>query len=203
MATPHVAGVASLLLSAAPSLTPHEARTAILESVDLKPSLAGKTVSQGRLNAHAALEALPGEPDPDPEPPPEEPEPDLLPEADPDGPQPAPTPEPEPPIGPAPPAPTTIADSGVGPRAGFVRRPGWVKRTPRNWAWGRFQFRSSSRGASFLCKVDRSRYRRCGERAAWRFGIGRHVVRVKARDGAGNVSPNAVVHRFRVERAPG
>jgi subtilisin family serine protease len=59
MATPHVAGVAALLLAKNPAATVAMLRSAILSSVDLKPSLAGKTVTGGRLNAMKALAALP------------------------------------------------------------------------------------------------------------------------------------------------
>ena len=55
MATPHVAGVASLLLSKRPDLAPVEVRQAILQGTDSVESLSGKTVSGGRLNAYGAL----------------------------------------------------------------------------------------------------------------------------------------------------
>jgi len=55
MATPHVAGVAALLWSANPSWTYQQVRNRIFSSVDKIPSLAGKTVTGGRLNAHRAL----------------------------------------------------------------------------------------------------------------------------------------------------
>ena len=55
MSTPHVTGVASLLLSKRPELTPEEIRAAILEGTDPLDSLSGKTVSGGRLNAYGAL----------------------------------------------------------------------------------------------------------------------------------------------------
>ena len=55
MAAPHVTGVASLLLSKRGDLTPAEIRSAILSGTDSIPSLEGKTVSEGRLNAFGAL----------------------------------------------------------------------------------------------------------------------------------------------------
>ena len=55
MAAPHVTGVASLLLSKRGDLTPAEIRSAILSGTDSIPSLQGKTVSEGRLNAFGAL----------------------------------------------------------------------------------------------------------------------------------------------------
>ncbi len=55
MAAPHVSGVASLLLSEFPGLSPQEVKERILETVDLIPALEGITVSEGRLNAFNAL----------------------------------------------------------------------------------------------------------------------------------------------------
>ncbi|MEL7313960.1 MAG: S8 family serine peptidase, partial [Cyanobacteria bacterium J06559_3] len=55
MASPHVTGVVSLLLAENPDLTPPEIKTRLIETVDPLPSLAGNTVSGGRLNAFNAL----------------------------------------------------------------------------------------------------------------------------------------------------
>lgn len=55
-ATPHVSGAAALLLSVHPAATPVEVRRALMDSVDRLPALAGKVVSQGRLNIARALE---------------------------------------------------------------------------------------------------------------------------------------------------
>jgi hypothetical protein len=56
MATPHVSGVAALLLSAC-SLNTAGVRSAMLANVEARASLAGRTVSGGRLNARRALAA--------------------------------------------------------------------------------------------------------------------------------------------------
>jgi len=58
MATPHVVGLAGLLLSVNPNLTVSELRNAILNTVDRKPSLSGKVSTGGRINARAALASL-------------------------------------------------------------------------------------------------------------------------------------------------
>jgi subtilisin family serine protease len=58
MATPHVAGLAGLLLSVNPSLTVAQLRNAILSTVDRKTSLSGKVSSGGRINARAALASV-------------------------------------------------------------------------------------------------------------------------------------------------
>jgi len=58
MATPHVAGLAGLLLSVNPNLTVSQLRNAILNTVDRKASLKGKVSSGGRINARAALASV-------------------------------------------------------------------------------------------------------------------------------------------------
>jgi subtilisin family serine protease len=59
MATPHVAGVAALLLSNRPALTVSEAKDALLKSVDVLPQWNGVVASGGRLNAFQTLNAGP------------------------------------------------------------------------------------------------------------------------------------------------
>lgn len=59
MATPHVAGAAALLLGKDPNLGYSEVKSLLLSGVDPSPSLAGKTVTGGRLNAANSLAALP------------------------------------------------------------------------------------------------------------------------------------------------
>jgi len=58
MAAPQVTGVVALLAAAKPGITVAEARAAILGSTTPVASLAGKTVTGGRLDAAAALHAL-------------------------------------------------------------------------------------------------------------------------------------------------
>ena len=55
MATPHVTGVAALLLSLAPQLTASQLKQVILATVDPLPSLSGTTVTGGRLDAASAV----------------------------------------------------------------------------------------------------------------------------------------------------
>ena len=56
-ATPHVAGVAALLRQMRPEATVADLKHWILDNVDPLPTLAGRCVSGGRLNAYAALRA--------------------------------------------------------------------------------------------------------------------------------------------------
>ena len=55
MATPHVSGVAALILSKSPNLSVAKLREKLLGSVDKLPHLQGRTASGGRLNAAKAL----------------------------------------------------------------------------------------------------------------------------------------------------
>ena len=54
-AAPHVSGVAALVLAQNPGMTVAQLKDRILTTVDPLPSLAGKTVTGGRLNAFRAL----------------------------------------------------------------------------------------------------------------------------------------------------
>jgi subtilisin family serine protease len=58
MATPHVTGVVALAKSLWPSATVEEIKAAVLNGVDPVPSLAGRTVTGGRLNAFNTLQQL-------------------------------------------------------------------------------------------------------------------------------------------------
>jgi len=57
MATPHVSGVAGLVWSLNPSLSPLEVKQILLDNVDPISSMAGITLTGGRVNAQAALAA--------------------------------------------------------------------------------------------------------------------------------------------------
>ncbi|MGD0551150.1 MAG: S8 family serine peptidase [Sedimentisphaerales bacterium] len=59
MATPHVAGVAALLLAYNPSMSLSELKTRLIWTGDLVDSLADKTITGRRLNAYNALTASP------------------------------------------------------------------------------------------------------------------------------------------------
>ncbi|HVG18057.1 MAG TPA: S8 family peptidase [Blastocatellia bacterium] len=55
MASPHVAGIAALLLSKEPSLTPAEVKQRIIMTAEPIPALVSKAVSSGRVNAFDVL----------------------------------------------------------------------------------------------------------------------------------------------------
>jgi hypothetical protein len=61
-----------------------------------------------------------------------------------------------------------------------------------------FRFRSSVPRSTFLCKLDRRRFRRCRSPYVLRHLRGQHVFRVKARAPGGAVDRTPAVWRFRV-----
>jgi hypothetical protein len=64
-----------------------------------------------------------------------------------------------------------------------------------------FRFAAGERGATFACKLDRGRFKRCTSPKTYRkLGPGRHVFRVRARDRAGNVDPTPTVKRFKIRK---
>lgn len=86
------------------------------------------------------------------------------------------------------------------PRTTISRHPPKLIRTHRRKLRERFRFRSNEAGVVFVCKVDRGLLRFCGSRISRRFGAGKHVVQVRARDGAGNVDRTPAVFHFQVKR---
>ncbi len=84
------------------------------------------------------------------------------------------------------------------PKAFFAKHPLKLIRTHKRKARETFRFASNQSGVTFICAVDRGRFHRCGAKLSRWFGSGKHAVRVKARDAAGNVDPTPAVFRFRV-----
>ena len=58
MATPHVAGVAALLLAKNPTLTWRQLKDAILSSVDVRLNMTNLVATSGTVNAARALAAV-------------------------------------------------------------------------------------------------------------------------------------------------
>jgi len=75
----------------------------------------------------------------------------------------------------------------TGPPARFARRT------------ARFTFRSSETGSTFQCRLDAGRFRACSARKTYRgLALGRHILRVRAKDRAGNLDPTPARHVWRV-----
>ncbi len=87
------------------------------------------------------------------------------------------------------------------PNTFFKQKPRKTLRTQRRRAKAVFRFGSNEPGVSFVCKIDGGFWRFCKPRLVRRLRVGKHVVRVKARDAAGNVDRTPAVYRFEVKRA--
>jgi len=87
------------------------------------------------------------------------------------------------------------------PNTFFKRKPRKTLRTKGRRAKAIFRFGSNERDVSFVCKIDGGFWRFCKPRLVRRLRVGKHIVRVKARDAAGNVDRSPAVYRFEVKRA--
>ncbi len=210
-AAPHAAGVVALMKAAEPAAGPAELRAALAGTATPFASYGPCATGAGILEAVGALSAVLGGPSSAPEtcesPDASGPVVKAAGEWDRAVPEPEPEPEPEPAPQPAPEAtivPQTFAEEA---EAAPARPATWLRRHPRHRVRTRrtpvrlvFRFASDQSRATFLCKIDRGRFRRCSARLSRRFGTGRHVVKVKARSSAGLVDQTPAVFRFRVQR---
>ena len=98
---------------------------------------------------------------------------------------------------PNPPSESPIADI-IPPRTELLHRPAKRVFTVRRWRRVVFAFRSDDPGASFRCRLDRRRFRRCRSPRAYRLRPGRHFVRIFAVDAAGNRDATPARFAFRV-----
>jgi hypothetical protein len=106
----------------------------------------------------------------------------------------APAPSPAPTSSPTPlPAPTPSA-----PGTSILRHPPKLIRTSARSVRLGFRFGSDQGGATFLCKVDRARFRSCPTRFARRYAQGRHLLQVKARGAGGLFDLSPAAFGFRV-----
>lgn len=204
-AAPHAAGVAALMLEAEaeaePPPTPAGIRLALQEGATPVGESQPCAVGAGLVDAVGAFQALSSE---EPFTPPEclPPTSEVLPEearasgdwgseVPPASPTATPTPEP---------APAGLPPQSVRPRTFFRHRPPHLIRTRTLRAKAVFRFGSNLADASFVCRIDGGLLRVCPPRLAQRYTIGRHVLRVFARDAAtGDFDRTPAVYRFRVK----
>ena len=183
MAAPHVAGVGALVRAAAPGATATQVVKAILDGASAMPSddPARPTVTHGIADACQAIAVATGG--------------DVAADCPASSENVIPQPPAVPSLGTASP----LVDQ-TPPGTFFGRHPPKLIRIRARRATVAFRFRSNELGAAFICKVDTGLLRFCAERLTQGFRIGRHSVRVAARDAAGNVDRTPAVFRFRVKR---
>jgi len=86
------------------------------------------------------------------------------------------------------------------PRTFIAAHPPSLVRTRAAKVRESFRFGSNEADVTFVCKVDGGLLRFCGPRISRRFDAGKHTVKVRARDAAGNVDHSPAVFHFRVKR---
>ena len=195
-AAPHTAGVAALMLEEEPGASPAEIREALIESGSEVGSFGSCAVGGGLVEALGAMEAITAGP---PFTPAEECEP---PESPPGEVFVAPGDwGSEEPVTPPPPTPTPVPPTPqpLPPVTRIVKHPAKTVRTRSRTARVVFRFGADQAGISFLCKVDGGAFRACSGRFVHRFGLGAHVVRVKAVGSTGLADSTPAVFRFRVK----
>ena len=93
----------------------------------------------------------------------------------------------------------TYIEDSLAPRTRITLGPG--AKTRRRTAVFRFLDATGNPGTTFLCRLDRGKWRACKTpRSFRRLRFGRHVVRVKATDAAGNRETVGAKRRFKVIR---
>lgn len=204
-AAPHAAAVAALMTEAK-AAAPEEIRSALFASAVPVGEFGACAAGAGLVDAVEAIQALltseageaPACSPPAPEVPVEEAR------ASGDWGAEAPPPPPVDPGGdttaPEPPPPPGEAEDLEAPSTFLKKRPAKTIRTKRASAQAIFVFGSNDPQAVFHCRVDRGRFRPCPPRFVRSFGLGPHVLRVKARDAAGNTDTTPAIYRFRVQR---
>lgn len=187
MAAPHVSGVVALARAAAPGLSATQVVSAILNGTSPIPSVdpARPTLTNGIADACQAIAVATGG--------------NVTTDCPGSRANPLPPPVQPPTTGTGSAGAVSIADTQA-PNTFFAKRPPKAITTRRNSIWAAFRFGATERGSIFLCKFDLGRFHQCGLGLTRWFSVGNHVVRVKARDAAGNVDSTPAVYRFRVKR---
>ncbi|MGN6275246.1 MAG: S8 family serine peptidase [Solirubrobacterales bacterium] len=192
-AAPHAAGAVALMRQAAPLASPELLRESLVGTASPIGAFDSCAIGGGLVETVAAVEAAREEITPA--------EPEACEPPDASGPvfvapgnwglesPPTPTPTPQPTPTPTPTAPSTS----------ILKHPSKVVKTHGKTARLVFRFGSDQAGVSFLCKIDKAAFRACGSRLTHRFGVGSHVVKVRAVSSAGLADATPAVFRFRVE----
>ena len=194
---PHAAAVAALEFEASPASSPAAIKDAQVDNALPIAGFPPAAVGEGIVDGFAAIESLVG----------------SLPGSQvlqstapncnlPPPPPPPPTTSPDPPPSTvfSAPSPKSKPKDRIRPKTFIAKKPAKVSFT---W-WKRklitFRFRSSEKRSAFLCKIDRGKFHQCYRKLIRWFPVGKHVLKVKARDAAGNVDRTPAVYRFQIKR---
>jgi subtilisin family serine protease len=200
-AAPHAAGVAALMLDDEPAAGPAQVRAALLAGAAPVGEFGACAVGAGLVDAVESIKDLltpPSPVEPDCSPPASE---GSVEEAQAPGNWGSETPPP-PPVQTSPEptsTPPVVTTDQTRPRTFFKKRPAKVIRTRGRKAKAVFKFGSNESGVTFLCRVDGAPFRKCRAQFVRRYKIGRHILRVIARDAAGNADRTPAVFRFQVK----
>ncbi len=198
-AAPHAAAVTALMLNKVPGADPEKIRSALVESAVPVGTFGPCAVGAGLVDAVGAVKLLYGDSGTTPaacSPPVSEPwiereEETVIPPAIPVA-----------PVVTSPNSPVPQTPRATQPHAFVSHHPSKVIRTRGRTAQVVFRFGADEPEAVFLCDVDSGPFHPCPATFVHRFGLGTHIVRVKARDKAGAVGPTETF-RFQVKRRRG
>jgi Subtilase family len=88
------------------------------------------------------------------------------------------------------------------PTTKIVGHPKKVVKTARRNVVAHFKLKASESPVTFYCQIDKEPLRICAKQFHHRFTKGRHVVRVRAKDEAGNLAVKQAIYKFRVKELP-
>lgn len=199
-AAPHAAGVAALMVQGA-AATPQQVAAGLASSAQPVGGFGPNAAGAGLIGAKGALEAVGAAPTaadgPSANVPPIESEGEINYEPEPGEP-------PVPPVVPTPVSPQASAGQGGAqkgaPSTVLSRHPRKVLATSRARVRVVFGFGADAAGSTFLCQFDGSAYRACAATTARWFGLGPHILRVRALASDGLADPTPAVFRFKVVR---
>jgi hypothetical protein len=196
-AAPHAAAVAALMLDEAEGSLPTEISTALIDSATPLGTANPCAVGAGLVDAVGAIERL-LLPEPASKPP--CPPPEQLKAIEQGGSEPAAIP-----VAPViqPPIEAPVDTREARPGTFLSKRPARTIRTAGAIARAVFVFGSDEQHVIFLCKIDRGRFHACPARFVRSYPVGKHVLRVKARNASGATDSTPAVFSFRVIRLPG
>jgi hypothetical protein len=86
------------------------------------------------------------------------------------------------------------------PKTTIVGHPKKVVKTKEKSVAAKFRLKASESPVTFYCQIDKEPLRICGRSFSHRFTKGRHAVRVRAKDEAGNLAEKQTVFHFRVKQ---